>query len=158
MKALISVSDKTGIVEFAKELEAMGVEIISTGGTYKKLKEEGYLLAVISNKPQEGTNEVCKQFFSEINFDCVFGQREGVKVKPDRECVDLTLKDLGVSASEAIFVANEPGSNHTGQHGRRLSPKASKTKSILHRNGESRATARRGTVACAAVARTRSCS
>lgn len=41
MKALISVSDKTGIVEFAKNLEAQGVEIISTGGTYKKLKEEG---------------------------------------------------------------------------------------------------------------------
>ena len=41
MKALISVSDKTGIVEFAKELENMGIEIISTGGTYKKLKEEG---------------------------------------------------------------------------------------------------------------------
>ena len=41
MKALISVSDKTGIVEFARELEAQGVEIISTGGTYKKLKEEG---------------------------------------------------------------------------------------------------------------------
>lgn len=41
MKALISVSDKTGIVEFAKELENCGIEIISTGGTYKKLKEEG---------------------------------------------------------------------------------------------------------------------
>ena len=40
MKALISVSDKTGIVEFAKELEKIGVEIVSTGGTYKKLKEE----------------------------------------------------------------------------------------------------------------------
>lgn len=41
MKALISVSDKTGIVDFAKELEKQGIEIISTGGTYKKLKEEG---------------------------------------------------------------------------------------------------------------------
>ena len=41
MKALISVSDKTGIVDFARELENMGIEIISTGGTYKKLKEEG---------------------------------------------------------------------------------------------------------------------
>ena len=41
MKALISVSDKTGIVEFAKGLEALGVEIISTGGTYKKLKDCG---------------------------------------------------------------------------------------------------------------------
>lgn len=41
MKALISVSDKTGIVEFSKELEALGIQIISTGGTYKKLKESG---------------------------------------------------------------------------------------------------------------------
>lgn len=41
MRALISVSDKTGIVEFAKELRNLGIEIISTGGTYKKMQEEG---------------------------------------------------------------------------------------------------------------------
>ncbi|WP_313134591.1 bifunctional phosphoribosylaminoimidazolecarboxamide formyltransferase/IMP cyclohydrolase [Anaerocolumna sp.] len=41
MRALVSVSDKTGIVEFAKELVGLGIEIISTGGTYNKLKEEG---------------------------------------------------------------------------------------------------------------------
>ena len=41
MRALISVSDKTGIVEFAKDLESLGWEIGSTGGTYKLLKEEG---------------------------------------------------------------------------------------------------------------------
>lgn len=41
MRALISVSDKTGIVEFARELVELGVEIISTGGTYSKLKAEG---------------------------------------------------------------------------------------------------------------------
>ncbi len=35
-RALISVSDKTGIVEFAKKLVDLGVEIISTGGTAKK--------------------------------------------------------------------------------------------------------------------------
>lgn len=49
MKALISVSDKTGIVDFAKELERIGVEIISTGGTYKKLKEEGVQAIEISD-------------------------------------------------------------------------------------------------------------
>lgn len=48
MKALISVSDKTGIVDFARELENMGIEIISTGGTYKKLKEEGVKAIEIS--------------------------------------------------------------------------------------------------------------
>ena len=41
MRALISVSDKTGIVELAKELAGLGVEIVSTGGTYHKLKEAG---------------------------------------------------------------------------------------------------------------------
>jgi len=41
MRALLSVSDKSGIVEFAKGLEELGWEIISTGGTYKKLQEAG---------------------------------------------------------------------------------------------------------------------
>lgn len=36
-RALISVSDKTGIIEFARALQAQGVEILSTGGTYKLL-------------------------------------------------------------------------------------------------------------------------
>jgi phosphoribosylaminoimidazolecarboxamide formyltransferase/IMP cyclohydrolase len=38
-RALISVSDKTGIVEFAKELVHFGIEILSTGGTYQLLKD-----------------------------------------------------------------------------------------------------------------------
>ncbi len=41
MRALISVSDKTGIVDFASRLEKMGVEIISTGGSAKKLSDSG---------------------------------------------------------------------------------------------------------------------
>ena len=40
-KALISVSDKTGVVDFAKKLSDMGVKIISTGGTAKKLRDAG---------------------------------------------------------------------------------------------------------------------
>lgn len=40
-RALISVSDKTGVVEFAKELAGLGVEIISTGGTAAKIREAG---------------------------------------------------------------------------------------------------------------------
>ena len=38
-RALISVSDKTGIVDFARELSTLGVEILSTGGTYKLLRD-----------------------------------------------------------------------------------------------------------------------
>lgn len=40
-RALISVSDKTGVVDFAKGLSAEGVEVVSTSGTYKLLKEAG---------------------------------------------------------------------------------------------------------------------
>ncbi|MDO9476307.1 MAG: bifunctional phosphoribosylaminoimidazolecarboxamide formyltransferase/IMP cyclohydrolase [Pseudohongiella sp.] len=38
-RALLSVSDKTGIVEFARSLQQSGVEILSTGGTYRLLQE-----------------------------------------------------------------------------------------------------------------------
>ena len=41
MNALISVSDKTGIVEFARALHGLGVQLISTGGTAKLLAEQG---------------------------------------------------------------------------------------------------------------------
>ncbi len=41
MKALLSVSDKTGIVAFAEELHALGVQLLSTGGTAKLLSEAG---------------------------------------------------------------------------------------------------------------------
>ena len=40
-RALVSVSDKTGIVEFCKDLEKLGFEIVSTGGTLKTLLEAG---------------------------------------------------------------------------------------------------------------------
>ena len=48
MRALLSVSDKTGIVEFAKELEKLGFEIISTGGTKRVLLENGIKAVDIS--------------------------------------------------------------------------------------------------------------
>ena len=40
-RALLSVSDKTGLVEFARHLRRLGVEILSTGGTAKTLREAG---------------------------------------------------------------------------------------------------------------------
>ncbi|MCS7198963.1 MAG: IMP cyclohydrolase [Caldimicrobium sp.] len=47
-RALISVTDKSGIVEFAKELHLLGVELISTGGTAKTLREGGLPVIDIS--------------------------------------------------------------------------------------------------------------
>lgn len=46
---LISVSDKSGVVEFAKELEKRGVEILSTGGTAKLLDQNGVKVIEVSD-------------------------------------------------------------------------------------------------------------
>src|SRR5215472_4974543 len=48
-RALLSVSDKTGIVEFARGLAELGVEIISTGGTANVLAEAGVAVRPISD-------------------------------------------------------------------------------------------------------------
>src|SRR2546423_10670839 len=48
-RALLSVSDKTGIVEFAEALRGFGVELISTGGTAKSLREAGLDVREISD-------------------------------------------------------------------------------------------------------------
>ena len=47
-RALISVSDKTGVIDFAKELVELGFEIVSTGGTSKALQENGVPVIGIS--------------------------------------------------------------------------------------------------------------
>jgi phosphoribosylaminoimidazolecarboxamide formyltransferase/IMP cyclohydrolase len=47
-RALVSVSDKTGIVDFCRELASMGVKIFSTGGTLKSLQDAGIDAASIS--------------------------------------------------------------------------------------------------------------
>jgi phosphoribosylaminoimidazolecarboxamide formyltransferase/IMP cyclohydrolase len=43
-RALISLTDKSGIEEFAGQLQDLGVEILSTGGTAKKMRENGILV------------------------------------------------------------------------------------------------------------------
>ncbi len=57
MRALISVSDKTGIVEFAGGLKKLGWDIIATGGTMKLLRDAG--LEVINISDVTGFPEIC---------------------------------------------------------------------------------------------------
>ncbi|WP_110640970.1 bifunctional phosphoribosylaminoimidazolecarboxamide formyltransferase/IMP cyclohydrolase [Salinicola sp. CPA57] len=47
-RALLSVSDKTGIVDFARELASRGVELLSTGGTYRLLQENDIAVTEVS--------------------------------------------------------------------------------------------------------------
>src|SRR5512136_2930320 len=48
-RALISVSDKAGVAEFAQGLAALGVEILSTGGTAKLLRDKGLKVRDVSD-------------------------------------------------------------------------------------------------------------
>lgn len=48
-RALISVSDKTGVVEFARKLHDAGVEIVSTGGTMKAIRDAGIPVLYVSD-------------------------------------------------------------------------------------------------------------
>lgn len=57
MKVLISVSDKRGVVDFAKELSSLGWEIIATGGTMKALRDAG--LNIINISDVTGFPEIC---------------------------------------------------------------------------------------------------
>ena len=57
MRALISVSDKTGAVDFAKGLRALGWEVIATGGTMKLLSDSG--VEVINISDVTGFPEIC---------------------------------------------------------------------------------------------------
>ena len=57
MRALISVSDKRGVVEFAKSLQELGWQIIATGGTMTKLRESG--VEVINISDITGFPEIC---------------------------------------------------------------------------------------------------
>lgn len=57
MRALVSVSNKTGLVEFVKNLKALGWDIIATGGTMKLLQESG--IQVINISEVTGFSEIC---------------------------------------------------------------------------------------------------
>ncbi|MDE6623714.1 MAG: bifunctional phosphoribosylaminoimidazolecarboxamide formyltransferase/IMP cyclohydrolase [Alistipes sp.] len=57
MRALISVSDKTGVVDFARSLRELGWEVIATGGTMKLLRESG--IEVLNISDVTGFPEIC---------------------------------------------------------------------------------------------------
>ncbi|MFN3765607.1 MAG: bifunctional phosphoribosylaminoimidazolecarboxamide formyltransferase/IMP cyclohydrolase, partial [Aliihoeflea sp.] len=48
-RALLSVSDKTGLVDLARQLSALGIELVSTGGTAKAIAEAGLSVKDVSD-------------------------------------------------------------------------------------------------------------
>lgn len=98
MRALLSVSDKEGIVEFAKSLEELSYEIISTGGTYRLLKENGIKVTEIDEVTKfpecfEGRVKTLNPY--------VHG---GILYRRDKESHKAEAKKLGVEAIDLVCV------------------------------------------------------
>jgi len=97
-KALISVSDKTGVVEFAQSLIEKGYEIISTGGTYKKLQENN--VSVIEIDEVTGFPEILDGRVKTLHPKV----HAGLLAKRDNPEHMETLKKLNIDTIDLVCV------------------------------------------------------
>lgn len=104
-RALISVSDKTGIVEFAKELIKLDIEILSTGGTAKRLRDSG--LEVTDVSEVTGFPE-CLDGRVKTLHPMVHG---GILARRDDENHMRQLEDLKISTIDYVIINLYPFKN-----------------------------------------------
>lgn len=79
-----------------------------------QLSKKGLLLAVASNKFDAGTKSLVKDYFGDIQWSIVLGQREGVKTKPDPQIVFDIIKQLGsVDKSEILYLGDSDADMQT---------------------------------------------
>ena len=81
------------------------------------LYARGVQLAVVSNKVQEGTERLIHEFFPDITFAAIFGNREGYPMKPAPEIVASVLAKAGCTPSEAIMVGDSNTDMQTAANG-----------------------------------------
>lgn len=72
----------------------------------EQMQEKGMQLAVASNKYQAATEKLIAHYFPNIRFTAVFGQREGINVKPDPTVVFDILKIAQVAKEEVLYVGD----------------------------------------------------
>lgn len=133
--ALISVTEKQGIVEFARELVTLGFRIMSTGGTAKVLKAEGIeVIMVESIVGKELGGDLVKTLSREISSGLLLPDTEETheELKKmnapfiDLVCVDLYKLDeaIAAGADRATVIKNTdvggPNMLHAGAKGRRI--------------------------------------
>jgi len=95
-RALLSVFDKTGIVEFATELSKLGFELVSTGGTARKLRENG--LEVIGVSDVTGHPEIFDGRVKSLH-PAIHGP---LLARLEKESDSLGLKELGYPMIEVV--------------------------------------------------------
>ena len=82
-----------------------------------KLHQNGMMLAVASNKFQEGTEHLIKEFFPEIPFVAVLGGRPDFPLKPDPEIVNEVLRKAGVNKEDAVMIGDSDTDMETAANG-----------------------------------------
>ncbi len=71
----------------------------------KVLKNDGYLIAVVSNKADFAVKTLCDKYFQGL-LNVAFGEREGIKRKPCPDSVNEVTKILGVSKENCYYVGD----------------------------------------------------
>jgi phosphoglycolate phosphatase len=82
-----------------------------------KLHQEGIMLAVASNKFQEGTEHLIKEFFPKIPFVAILGGRPDFPLKPDPEIVNEVLRKANVEKEDAVMVGDSDTDMETATNG-----------------------------------------
>ena len=82
-----------------------------------ELHRNDIMLAVASNKFQEGTEHLIKEFFPEIPFVAILGNRPGYPLKPDPEVVGEVLRKTGLSEEDAVMVGDSDTDMETASNG-----------------------------------------
>ncbi len=72
----------------------------------KALKEQGFKLAILTNKPQLTTDNVYQNYLKQFEFDLVVGQSTKFKCKPDKEGAEHILKTLDVLPKNCYFIGD----------------------------------------------------
>ena len=83
----------------------------------RDLHSKGVKLAVASNKFQSGTEYLVDNFFGDVPFAAIMGNREGFPLKPDPAIVEECLRCAGVQRSEAILVGDSLTDMKTAENG-----------------------------------------
>ncbi len=70
------------------------------------LRDKGVKLAVASNKYQAAVDKIIAHYFADIDFVAVYGQNEGVQVKPDPSVVFTILAQAHISKADTLYIGD----------------------------------------------------
>ncbi len=81
------------------------------------LQEEGWTLAVASNKFDDGTQRLVSSIFSEVEFKAVYGNRENFPLKPDAALIELIMEECGAVRETTTMIGDSGVDMQTAKNG-----------------------------------------